>query len=117
MPTLSDLVVPNSVAGAPLSGTEPLVVAMGLTQVTSANTPLTGNPGVEPAQGVVNFLKGKHSSLIVPPWEALASEPFWYDLLTGLLIFQEMGAQAANFSGSDPEISVGVAASSGGVIQ
>jgi hypothetical protein len=117
MPTLSDLVVPNSVAGAPLSGTEPLVVAMGLTQVTSANTPLTGNPGVEPAQGVVNFLKGKHSSLIVPPWEALASEPFWYDLLTGLLIFQEMGAQAAEFSGSDPAISVGVAASSGGVIQ
>ncbi len=115
--TPEDLVVPNSVVGAPLSGTDPLVTAMGLTQVTSANTPLMGIPEVAPAQGFVKYLKGKHSSLIVPPWEALASEPFWYDILTGLLIFQEMSSTAANFSGSDPEISVGVAASSGGVIQ
>ena len=117
MPTLPDLVVPNSVVGAPLSGTDPLVAAMGLTQVTSSNTPFTGNPGVEPAQGAVNFLKGKHSSLVVPPWAGLGSEPFWYDFLTGLLIFQEMSAQSANFSGSDPAITVGVAASNEGVIQ
>jgi hypothetical protein len=121
--TPEDLVVPNSVVGAPLSGTDPLVTAMGLTQVTSANTPLMGIPEVAPAQGFVKYLKGKHSSLIIPPLSPYDSEGFWYDdplggfIPVGYIIREEMSSTAANFSGSDPEISVGVAASSGGVIQ
>ena len=117
MPTLSDLVVPNNVVGAPLSGTDPLVAELGLTEVTSANAPLTGIPGVNPAQGFVKYLKGKHSSLIVPPWETTGSEPFWYDFILGLVIYQEMSGTAAAFSGLTPEITVGVGAVSNGVVQ
>jgi pimeloyl-ACP methyl ester carboxylesterase len=117
LPTLSDLVVPNNVADAPLSGTDPLVAELGLTEVTSANAPLTGTPGVAPAQGFVKYLKGKHSSLIVPPWETTGSEPFWYDFLVGFGIYQEMSGTAAAFSGLTPEITVGAGAVNSGVIQ
>ncbi len=121
--TPEDLVVPISVVSAPLSGTEPLVVAMGLTQVTSSNTPFTGTPEVAPAQGFVKYLKGKHSSLIVPPLSPYDIEGFWYDdprggfIPVGYIIREEMSSTVANFSGSDPAITVGVAASNGGVIQ
>jgi pimeloyl-ACP methyl ester carboxylesterase len=118
-PTPSDLVVPNNVVGAPLSGTDPLVAELGLTEVTSANSPLTGTPGGAPAQGFVKYLKGKHSSLIVPPMQITSSEDedFWYDDFIGSLIYQEMSSTAAAFWGLTPEITVGGFAVDNGIIQ
>jgi hypothetical protein len=57
---IGDLVIPNAVAGAPLSGTEPLLRAMGLPIISST----TVNPdGVDAA---VRFIAGDHGSLLSP---------------------------------------------------
>ena len=56
-----DQVIPNSVATAPLAGTEPLVRVMGLTKVTTSQ-----GPGTTPIHGVVHFTAGAHGSLIDP---------------------------------------------------
>lgn len=53
---LGDNVVPNAVATAPLSGTEPLARQLGLSQV--ADTSSSG--------GLVCFTQGTHSSLLLP---------------------------------------------------
>jgi pimeloyl-ACP methyl ester carboxylesterase len=53
--SLPDQVVPNSVPGAPLSGTEPLAAMMGLASVTIT----TFGEG-----GIVRFTAGDHSSLL-----------------------------------------------------
>ena len=59
-----DAVIPNSVPGAPLSGTEPLVAAMGLSPITAT----TQNPnGIK---GIVRFIKGDHGSLLSPAKDA-----------------------------------------------
>ena len=55
---LSDQVIPNSVAIAPLSGTEPIITMLGLTNV-SIGTVVT-------SRGVVRFSQGAHSSLLTP---------------------------------------------------
>lgn len=52
----SDNVIPNRVAGAPLSGTEPLISIMGLKSITQTGTP----------DGVVRFTEGAHGSLLDP---------------------------------------------------
>jgi len=58
--SLPDQVIPNTVAGAPLAGTEPLIAYMGLTTLTGS----VSNPnGV---RGVVRFIKGDHGSLLSP---------------------------------------------------
>ncbi len=57
---LGDQVVPNTVAGAPLSGTEPLIAAMGLPPISST----TANP--EGLDGAVRFTAGDHGSLLSP---------------------------------------------------
>jgi hypothetical protein len=57
---LGDLVIPNSVPGAPLSGTEPLIAEMGLPGISST---------VSDANGVkvaVRFSAGDHGSLLSP---------------------------------------------------
>ena len=54
---LPDQVIPNSVAGAPLSGTEPMIGLLGLTAVTVAGPTPT-------SAGVVRFSQGAHSSLL-----------------------------------------------------
>ncbi len=54
---LPDQVVPNSVPGAPLSGTEPLAAMMGLASI------ITTTSGVD---GIVRFSAGDHRSLLVP---------------------------------------------------
>ncbi|HHL32033.1 MAG TPA: lipase [Oceanospirillales bacterium] len=57
---LGDLVIPNAVAGAPLSGTEPLMANMGLTGISAT----TQNPdGLDVA---VRFTAGDHGSLLSP---------------------------------------------------
>ncbi|MDO6617850.1 VolA/Pla-1 family phospholipase [Shewanella sp. 6_MG-2023] len=53
---LSDRVLPNQVEGFPLSGTEPLIAAMGLDCVSSNNA----------GSGAVRFSKGHHSSIVSP---------------------------------------------------
>ncbi len=57
---LADQVVPNRVAGAPLSGTEPLIAAMGLAPITETTQ------SANPLRGVVRFVKGDHGSLLSP---------------------------------------------------
>ncbi|OQX58700.1 MAG: hypothetical protein B5M52_04900 [Helicobacteraceae bacterium 4484_230] len=61
--TPSDLVIPNYVMTAPLSGTRPLVIHM---QASDLN--LTNAPGLIPVQGnvVSCFTQGDHSSILDP---------------------------------------------------
>jgi hypothetical protein len=59
-----DAVIPNRVAGAPLSGTEPLIAAMGLSSITSTTQSATG------IRGAVRFIKGDHGSLLSPAKDA-----------------------------------------------
>lgn len=56
---LPDQVVPNSVAGAPLSGTEPLIRALGLTTITATTQAAA-------IRGAVRFIAGDHVSLLSP---------------------------------------------------
>jgi pimeloyl-ACP methyl ester carboxylesterase len=56
----SDQVIPNSVAGAPLSGTEPLLAALGLQSIFQT----TQSAGA--IRGVVRFTQGEHGSLLDP---------------------------------------------------
>ncbi len=65
---LPDQVVPNSVPGAPLSGTEPLVRALGLTTLTATTQAANG------VRGVVRFTAGEHASLISPSAPAVTVE-------------------------------------------
>lgn len=57
---LGDQVIPNAVANAPLSGTEPLLTVMGLTQYSES--------AFDPAglDAAVKFTVGEHSSLLNP---------------------------------------------------
>jgi len=64
---LPDQVIPNTVPGAPLSGTEPLIAALGLTTITQS----VSNPsGI---RGVVRFIQGDHGSLLSPAASARAT--------------------------------------------
>ncbi|MHB8679818.1 MAG: hypothetical protein ACYC7G_08795 [Rudaea sp.] len=55
----SDQVIPNSVASAPTSGTEPLLAALGLSSITSTTQAAS-------IRGVVRFTQGVHGSLLDP---------------------------------------------------
>jgi pimeloyl-ACP methyl ester carboxylesterase len=57
---LPDQVIPNTVPGAPLSGTEPLIAAYGLVPISQS----TQNP--DGIRGATRFLQGEHSSLLDP---------------------------------------------------
>jgi dienelactone hydrolase len=66
--SLPDQVIPNSVAGAPLSGTEPLIRVLGLPSIFGQGAP---NPaGVK---GAVRFIVGDHGSLLSPAASAPAT--------------------------------------------
>lgn len=64
---LPDQVIPNSVAGAPLSGTEPLIRTLGLSTLTQTTQSATG------IRGVVRFTQGDHGSLLSPAASAAAT--------------------------------------------
>lgn len=64
----ADQVVPNAVAGAPLSGTEPLIRAMGLAPITGTTQAANG------IRGVTRFTAGEHASLISPTVPAVTAE-------------------------------------------
>jgi pimeloyl-ACP methyl ester carboxylesterase len=55
-----DQVIPNTVPGAPLSGTEPLIAAYGLVDITQTTQAPDG------IRGAVRFLQGEHGSLLDP---------------------------------------------------
>ncbi|GIX32186.1 MAG: lipase [Lysobacterales bacterium] len=55
-----DQVVPNTVSGAPLSGTEPLIAALGLSTITQTTSAADG------IRGAVRFIAGDHGSLLSP---------------------------------------------------
>ncbi|MCB1582621.1 MAG: Ig-like domain-containing protein [Xanthomonadales bacterium] len=57
---LGDQVITNTVPGAPLSGTEPLIAAMGLTSYSAS----AFNP--EGIDGAVRFTAGDHGSILSP---------------------------------------------------
>jgi len=57
---LSDQVIPNAVAGFPLSGGNPLIAALGLSSITSTTQSATA------IRGVVRFVTGTHGSLLDP---------------------------------------------------
>jgi len=57
---IGDQVVPNAVAGAPLSGTEPMIRAMGLETIDSTVQNAAG------IRGAVRFIQGSHGSLLDP---------------------------------------------------
>lgn len=57
---LPDQVIPNAVPGAPLSGTEPLIAALGLTDITQTTQAPDG------IRGAVRFLQGEHGSILDP---------------------------------------------------
>lgn len=77
-----DQVMPNRVAGAPLSGTEPLVTLMDLAAVTTTLTHAT-----DPARGVVRYSQGTHASVLDPTSPSLS-------------VTQEMQTSAATFFAS-----------------
>jgi hypothetical protein len=56
---LSDQVIPNSVTGAPLSGTEPLIRALNLSTLTATSQAAA-------IRGAVRFTAGDHGSLLSP---------------------------------------------------
>jgi len=57
---LGDTVVPNAVAGAPLSGSEPLAANMGLPTISATVQDPNG------VDGIVRFTQGNHGSLLDP---------------------------------------------------
>jgi pimeloyl-ACP methyl ester carboxylesterase len=58
---LPDQVIPNTVPGAPLSGTEPLIAALGLTTPIYQTT-----QSADGIRGVARFLQGEHGSILDP---------------------------------------------------
>lgn len=64
---LPDQVIPNTVAGAPLAGTEPLIAAMGLSTITQSTANANG------IRGAVRFIQGDHGSLLSPAASARAT--------------------------------------------
>ena len=64
---LPDQVIPNRVAGAPLSGTEPLIAALNLYRIDGSMVSING------IRGVTRFLRGAHGSLLDPSASAAAT--------------------------------------------
>lgn len=57
---LPDQVIPNTVPGAPLAGTEALIRALGLSPITATTQSATG------VRGATRFTQGNHGSLLDP---------------------------------------------------
>ncbi len=63
-----DTVVPNTVAGAPLAGTEALIRTFGLPAITATTQNAAG------VRGAVRFSQGEHGSLLLPTVPAVTQE-------------------------------------------
>ncbi|WP_223789804.1 Ig-like domain-containing protein [Marinicella meishanensis] len=88
---LGDQVVTNTVPGAPLSGTEPLIAAMGLTSYSES----AFNPdGLDAA---VRFTAGDHGSLLSPA----ASPAATAEMQGQMAAFQATGGTTLNITNTD----------------
>jgi hypothetical protein len=64
---LPDQVIPNTVPGAPLAGTEALIRALGLSSITATTQSASG------VRGATRFIQGNHGSLLDPSASAAAT--------------------------------------------
>lgn len=85
--SLPDQVIPNTVPGAPLSGTEPLIRAFGLTTVT-------GSTAGAPLRGAVRFIQGGHGSLLQPSAATPEGLAATVEMQTQMVSFLLSGGQA-----------------------
>ena len=86
---LPDQVIPNSVAGAPLSGTEPLIRILGLTSITGSTQSASG------IRGATRFLVGDHGSLLSPAASAAATAEMQGEMAS-MIVSQGTAVQVAN---------------------
>ncbi len=84
-----DQVVPNTVAGAPLSGTEPLIRILGLSTITQTTQSASG------IRGVVRFTAGDHGSLLSPASSPAVTAEMQGEMAS-LLVTQGTTVQVAN---------------------
>ncbi|HMM67675.1 MAG TPA: Ig-like domain-containing protein [Dokdonella sp.] len=84
-----DQVIPNSVAGAPLSGTEPLIRTLGLSTITQTTQSASG------IRGVVRFTQGNHGSLLDPTGSPAATAEMQGEMAS-LLVSQGAAVQVSN---------------------
>ena len=85
--------IPNAVAGAPLSGTEPLIRAFGLSGTTATTANAAGT------RGVVRFIQGNHGSILQPgaaTAEALATTIEMQGEMASYLVSGGTAVQVAN---------------------
>ena len=90
---LPDQVIPNTVAGAPLSGTEPLIRAFGLASITGTTANAAG------VRGAVRFIQGNHGSILQPgaaTAEALATTVEMQGEMASFLVSGGTAVQVAN---------------------
>jgi len=88
---LGDQVIPNAVAGAPLSGTEPLFGVMGLGSFSdSAFDPQGLDAGLR-------FTEGDHGSLLSPVASAAAT----VEMQSQMAAFQATGGTTLNVTNAD----------------
>ncbi|HET9032559.1 MAG TPA: hypothetical protein VFN25_06600 [Dokdonella sp.] len=74
-----DQVIPNAVAGAPLSGTEPMIRVLGLSSITQSTQSATG------IRGAVRFTAGDHGSLLSPAASPAATQEMQGEMVSLLL--------------------------------
>ncbi|SFN55256.1 Ig-like domain-containing protein [Dokdonella immobilis] len=86
---LPDQVIPNAVAGAPLSGTEPLIRTLGLSAITQSTQSAAG------IRGVVRFTQGNHGSLLDPTQYPAATAEMQGEMAS-LLVSQGTAVQVSN---------------------
>ena len=87
--SLPDQVIPNSVAGAPLSGTEPLIRTLGLSAITQTTQSATG------IRGAVRFTVGDHGSLLSPAASPAATAEMQGEMAS-LLVSRGQAVQISN---------------------
>ncbi|RUO61902.1 VolA/Pla-1 family phospholipase [Pseudidiomarina insulisalsae] len=81
-----DQVIPNSVPGKPLAGTEPLITALELQSITQTIVSVDGSK----VSGAVRFIEGDHGSIVDPSASAAAT--------------MEMQLQAAGWFSTDATV-------------
>ena len=84
-----DQVVPITVTGAPLSGGEPLVRAMGLTSIVASTQSASG------IRGVTRFIAGDHGSLLSPTASAAATAEM-QGQMASMIVSNGAAVQVAN---------------------
>ena len=83
-----DLVIPNSVAGRPFAGTEPLITSLGLSTISATTNDPMG------VRGAVRFTAGNHGTLLTPSTTGMPTAE-------ELAAYAEMQAQLAGFHQTD----------------